>query len=225
MRRWLSDRGIGSEVILANRLGADVGRDLMRRRRGLPYGAGPGVVFPAYSHAGSLTYVQTRYLEPDATGRKYDNPASALGTNPRTAFIKTPKNTPDRPSLVLVTEGIPDGLIAAQAGFSVVSIMGSQAPDAVSVTGIANYADSSNSTVAIVADADTAGDQATATIAQHLNDAGSVPVIVDLPDGLDLNDWALRHTGWADELVDNILDPTLEPRTQPEPQQGVSREL
>ena len=223
MRGWLGDRGIGTDVIVANRLGADVGRDLMRRRRGLPYGAGPGVVFPAYSHNGALAYVQTRYLDPDVAGRKYDNPASALGVNPRVAFIKTPASTPGRPPFVLVTEGIPDGLIAAQAGFAVVSVMGSQAPDAVSITRIANYAEDLGSSVAVVVDADTAGSQAVEAISQHLTEAGASTTIVDLPDGLDLNDWALQHKGWADELADGLSDPS--PGPVPEFEAEARREL
>lgn len=201
MRQWLTDRGIGSGVIRANHVGADVGRDLMRRRKGLPYGDGPGVVFPAFDENGGLAYIQTRYFDSDRVGRKYDNPAAELGTNPRVAFIRTPHGTPDRPSVLLVTEGIPDGLIAAQAGFSAVSIMGSQTPDSVSVARIADYAENGGLDVALVVERDTAGSQAVHTMFSQLQGFGVTPQVIDLPGELDLNDLALQTPGWPDDLT------------------------
>src|SRR5687767_13333710 len=45
MRRWLAERGLGEEVLRANRVGADPGPTALDRPRGLPRG-GPAVVLP-----------------------------------------------------------------------------------------------------------------------------------------------------------------------------------
>lgn len=209
MREWLNARGINDDTIATNRLGADVGRQLMRRPRGLPYGAGTGVVFPAFDPNGEVSYVQTRYLDPDTAGRKYDNPASRLGTNPRVSFVR-PNQSESASGLLLVTEGIPDGLIAAQAGFGAVAIMGSQAPDALSATRVANHANALGATVVLAVDADPAGAQAVALLEGHLADAGASPTTVQLPAGLDLNDWALQEPGWADQIVQAISGPDVD---------------
>src|SRR4051812_33403670 len=58
---WLHARGFDDATIAANRLGADPGRQLMRRARGLPYGADVAAVLPALDIAGNVTYVQARY--------------------------------------------------------------------------------------------------------------------------------------------------------------------
>lgn len=206
MRQWLAARGIGPEVAQANQLGADVGRTMMRRRKGLPYGSGPGVVMPAFDENGKLAYLQTRYFDPDSAGRKYDNPAASLGANPRVAFIQTPTDTmsqdsPERPGVLLVTEGIPDGLIAAQAGFSAVAIMGSQTPDSMSVARIADHAETEGLDVALIVERDTAGTQAVHTMISQLQGFGVTPQVIDLPGELDLNEWALHEPGWAAELA------------------------
>ncbi len=219
-REWLARRGIGPDVIKANRIGFDPGRDRLRRDTGLPYGRGPGVVFPAFDSHGNLAYVQARYLDPDAAGRKYDNPAGVLGANPRTAFIRMSPEVMPRDGVVLVVEGIPDGLIAAQAGYTAVALLGSQAPDAVSATRIVEHTSVIGSTIVLAFDSDPAGRQGTDTLARHIHDLGVTPAVVDLPDGLDLNDWALQTPDWADELSsilevnhgislpDNQMEPT-----------------
>jgi hypothetical protein len=128
VRDWLENRGIGPDVARANHVGADPGRTRFHRRRGLPYGATIAATFPALDQAGTIRYVQARYLDPPDSGDKYDNPARNLGTNPRihwAARVGLP-----RPGLLVVTEGIPDALTAAQAGYTTAAILGSQAPDA-----------------------------------------------------------------------------------------------
>ena len=82
VRDWLHGRGFDDETIRANQLGGDPGRQLLRRRRGLPYGKVPAATFPALDPTGQVTYVQARYLDADAAGRKYDNPAAALAPTP-----------------------------------------------------------------------------------------------------------------------------------------------
>ena len=65
---------------------------LMRRRRGLPYGRPASPPCSPPSTRRRLRYVQARYLDP-GDGPKYDNPAAALGSNPRLAWTQ-----PDGPT-------------------------------------------------------------------------------------------------------------------------------
>ncbi|HRE02295.1 MAG TPA: CHC2 zinc finger domain-containing protein, partial [Ilumatobacteraceae bacterium] len=62
VREWLHARGIDDHTITANLIGADPGRTMMSRARGLPYGAQIAATFPVYGPGGNLTYVQARYL-------------------------------------------------------------------------------------------------------------------------------------------------------------------
>ena len=119
VRDWLANRGLGEEVLRANHVGADPGRRLLPRTRGLPHGRSIAAVFPAHDPAGNLRYLQTRYLDP-GDGPKYDNPASALGTNPRLAWT-TPVH-PTGQEVLIICEGIPDALTAAQAEPGVVQV-------------------------------------------------------------------------------------------------------
>ena len=68
---WLHGRGFGDDLLRANRIGCDPGRQMMQRQRGLAYGGSIGAVFPALNEQGDVHYVQTRYLEP-GDGPKYD---------------------------------------------------------------------------------------------------------------------------------------------------------
>ncbi len=126
MRRWLAERGLGEEVLRANRVGADPGPTALDRPRGLPRG-GPAVVLPVLGPDGEATYLQSRYLRPN--GHKYDNPSAALaGGLPRTAEVRLPRPPAD-PGLVVVSEGIPDALVAAQAGYRAAAVLGAGVPD------------------------------------------------------------------------------------------------
>src|SRR4051794_30310411 len=108
VRDWLHARGIEDDTIAANHLGADPGRTLLRRPRGLPYGAELAAVFPALDSAGNVVYAQARYLDTARTGRKYDNPAATLAPHPRLAYPAA--SGTDRQGVLLVCEGIPDAL-------------------------------------------------------------------------------------------------------------------
>lgn len=202
IRAWLHERGFDDETMSANRLGADPGRALMSRARGLPFGAGPAAVFPALDPLGAVVYVQARALRPDEVGRKYDNPAASIAPHPRLAF---PVTRTERAGVLLVCEGLPDALIAAQAGYRSVALLGAQTPDLSVATRIANHADRHDATVAIVTDPDPAGRHATTTLSAHLDQLGVNPLVVAPPDGYDLNDWALAEPSWHHTL-DRSLD-------------------
>ena len=126
MRRWLRARGFDEPIMRANRLGADPGPSHLDRAKGLPR-AGAAIVMPVLGPDDCPVYLQARYLRPN--GRRYDNPATDLvGSSPRFAEARLPGEAKSN-DLVLVCEGIPDALTAAQAGYRALGILGAALPD------------------------------------------------------------------------------------------------
>lgn len=198
VRAWLHQRGIDDATIRANHVGADPGRAMMRRIRGLPYGATPAATFPALGTDGTVRYVQARYLEP-GDGPKYDNPATALGTNPRVAWTRALTGA-TQPGVLVVCEGIPDALTAAQAGYRSAGILGSQAPDHRVAAQLATSADRHGERIVAIVDADSAGRAAGQHLADLLADHGHTLEVIEPPEGLDLNAWAQADDRWAAAL-------------------------
>ena len=195
VREWLHGRGFDDDLIRANHIGADPGRSMFRRAKGLPHGASIGAVFPALDPDGRIRYLQTRYLDP-GNGPKYDNPASSLGTNPRVAWTRSTAPV-DIPVLV-VCEGIPDALTAAGAGHRSVAVLGSQAPDQSVATRIAAQAEDHGLNVMAIIDNDDAGRSWGGRLQTLLADHDIALEIVEPPEtGLDLNAWANRDAQWA----------------------------
>lgn len=192
---WLHRRGFDNATIQANHLGADPGRTMLRRTRGLPRGTSVAATFPSLSPDGEVRYVQARYLNP-GNGPKYDNPAAALGTNPRLAWTQTPHGPPTT-GLLLICEGPPDALTAAQAGFRSVGILGSQAPDQRVAARLAAHADRNGDRLVAVIDADPAGRTAGDRLRSLATEHGQSLTIVEPPDGLDLNTWASQDQDWT----------------------------
>jgi DNA primase len=207
VREWLHSRGIDEFTITANLIGADPGRAMMRRGRGLPYGALAAATFPVYGPGGNLTYVQARYLDPDTAGRKYDNPAAALAPHPRLAFPITTGET--QPGVTLVCEGIPDALTAAQAGFRSVGLLGAQTPDEGVAARLAGHADNTATQLVLVCDPDAAGQRVAESLVPLLAECGHSAHVVTPPGGFDLNDWANRDAGWAAELRRTLDSPGM----------------
>ena len=195
VRDWLANRGIGPEVAHANHLGADPGRHRLYRRKGLPYGASIAATFPALDQAGNIRYVQARYLDPVEGADKYDNPSRRLGTNPRISWT-VPVGAP-RPGLLIVTEGIPDALTAAQAAYTTAAILGSQAPDATVAARLATRADRDGLVIVAVVDADPAGQMWGQRLGELLAEHDHPPTLIEPSVGNDLNDWAQRDPTWA----------------------------
>ena len=52
VREWLNGRGFSDELLKINHVGADPGRTMMFRQRGLPWGGSIGAVFPALDQQG-----------------------------------------------------------------------------------------------------------------------------------------------------------------------------
>jgi hypothetical protein len=198
VRDWLAARGLGSEVLQANGVGADPGRRMLPRVRGLPWGAGPAATFPALDQAGELRYVQTRYLEPGERG-KYDNPAAYMGTNPRMAWTKPVG--PRRDGVLVVCEGIPDALTAAQVGCTAVGVLGAQLPDGGVATRLVTRAEREGLTLVAVVDADDPGRQWGERLGELVKEQGMSLTVVEPPaEGLDLNAWAARDEQWTTAL-------------------------
>lgn len=203
VRAWLDERGLGAEVLAANRVGADPGRQLMARHRGLPSGHGFAATFPAFDSEGCLAYVQTRYLEPAPGGPKYENPARYLGANPKLAWTRP---TTDAPSNILVIcEGIPDALTATRAGLRSVALLGAHSADEHTAQRLAGHALCDGVQLVTVIDADATGRSAGQRLARHLHTHGVQLHIVEPPAaGLDLNDWARRDPTWTRTLTRTV---------------------
>lgn len=200
VREWLHGRGFTDELITANHIGADPGRRMMRRQRGLPYGNGVAAVFPALDPDGQIQYLQARYLDP-CDGPKYENPAAALGSNPRLAWTQTVG--PARPGLLVVCEGIPDALTAAGAGFQAVAVLGSQAPDQSVANRLAGFARLQGAELIAIVDNDPAGLAWGERLDMLLAGMESALRIVEPPQlGMDLNTWSAASPVWASSIVD-----------------------
>ena len=206
VREWLHRRGFDDEILRVNHVGADPGRRMMRRQHGLPYGTSIAAVFPALDPTGQIRYLQTRYLEP-GTGPKYDNPAAALGSNPRLAWTHTAHSP--RPGVLLVCEGIPDALTAAEAGYAAVGVLGSQAPDQSVAARLASHAERHELAIVAVIDNDPAGRSWGQRLGDLLTDHGHHLTVVQPPEqGLDLNAWALADRDWDRHIGMNGQTPT-----------------
>jgi DNA primase len=194
VRQWLHRRGITEATITANRVGVDPGRAMLMRRRGLPYGKAVAATFPALDPRGNVTYVQARYLDTDAVGRKYDNPSAQLAPHPRLAFAA---RTGQRSDLLVVCEGIPDALIASQAGYAAVGLLGAHAPDEAVAMQLAAHATDQGLDVALVRDPDDEGARVAQVLVPLLEREGVTPIVAVPPGGADLNDWALIDPDWG----------------------------
>ena len=196
---WLTqDRLLDFDVLRANRVGADPGPALLRRRRGLPR-SGLAAVLPAFDPDGGLTYVQARYFHPEAGG-KYGNPVAGLGTNPRLAWTHTP--APRRSDLLMVCEGIIDSLTAATAGLHAVAMLGATYPS----TGVADTIASQigSREVVVAFDGDDAGRTAARRLEHLLTTRNVEGRVWDLPDGADLNSLARTDPAWAESLTASL---------------------
>jgi DNA primase len=199
MLDYLHARGLHDDVLRANRVGADPGPRHLARARGLP-ARGPAVIFPVLDTHGPI-YLQARYLNPDqAGGRKYDNPASWVATNPRYAHVAAPAQ-PCKRAQVFICEGIPDALSVAQGGSQTVALLGVGLADQQLAEFI--HAHHSRVPVVIAFDADGRGIACTRKLAERLRRIGHHAVHeLQVPAGFkDLNDWAALEPEAFHELM------------------------
>lgn len=200
MRRWLSDRGLGDEVLRANRVGADPGPASLERVRGLPRG-GPAVVLPVLAADGTAMYLQSRYLQPRS--HKYDNPSAALaGPLPRAAEVRLP-HPPKDPGLVVVSEGIPDALVAAQAGYRAAAVLGAGVPDERTAAALVERFPIERLVIAF--DADDPGHAGAERLRELFGETGAVNRVATLEVpavASDLNGWQqAAGAGFGDQLA------------------------
>ena len=196
-RQFLFDREFDEAILRANLVGADPGRRYLPRPRGFPPGF-PGVVYPALDLGGEPVYFQTRYLDAERRISKYDNPHGRFAANPRMAWTRpvSPLRA-DRP--LLLCEGVPDALTAAQAGFPSVGMLGSMAPDEHIVTRLVAAIHTSPSLssreVVVVFDNDKAGHGGAQRVMGLLRSVGAAAHAMAPPiPGGDLGEWARMPT-------------------------------
>ena len=216
-RAWLAARGLHEPVLRANQVGADPGRRWLARRKGLPRGW-PAVVYPSLDRQGRVTYVQARYLEPVPGRSKYDNPAGPMATNPRLAWTR-PVGEP-RPGVVVICEGTADALIAAQAGFRSVGVLGAAYPDERIADRLVRVrevdAEIASATIVICFDADQPGRHGADRLINLLVDREVSAVSVTPPEGCDLTTWAATTPDWSRHLPATATPPTPQPTVTPQ---------
>ena len=202
-RRYLASRRLDADVLELNEVGYDPGRR-MRRARGLPW-RGEGIVLPTFDRDGNLTYVQTRYLDPDTTGRKYDNPSGRHAAKPHLSWPRTEAASGTE---LFVCEGMIDALTIAGLGRRSVALI--SAGDASAAEGLANHP----GRLVLLLDPDAAGTRAARCVEQHLAHHANLRVrAVDLP--TDVNDLAVADPKHLQRLLDHSTERRISttPRT------------
>lgn len=209
IRSWLHERRLDDDILIANRVGADPGRRFLPRPPGLPSGR-PAAIYPALDQTGNITYFQARFIDPHAAGQKYDNPSQHLATNPSLAWAQPVGATSPNGPLV-VTEGIPDALIAASAGMRAVGVLGSAAPSqqiARRLIDAIRRREDDKPSVVVCFDADQAGRTGAVRLAQLLDQHRIRVANIEPPDGMDITDWASASVDWTHQLVGAIAERT-----------------
>jgi DNA primase len=208
VRSWLRRRGLDDDVLAANRVGADPGPRFLARPAGLPH-RGSAAVFPALADTGRAIYLQARYLDPGRAGRKYDNPSEHLAVNPRVASLRAQNARDD---VLLVCEGIPDGLVAVQAGFRAAVVLGAGLPSPSIASELATLA--GDVPIVLAFDADTRGRAGTTRLAELLAGHARRVGVLEVPERHgDLNAWLIaRGPRYAVELGSHVAR-ALNPRS------------
>jgi hypothetical protein len=190
IRRWLTNvRGIPTDVLDANRIGADLGARRQERPDGMPRAL--GAVLPTIAQ-GEVTYAQIRVPHPDPGRPRYLNPTSDLAPNPRVTRMRP---VDCRRPEVIVTEGAIDALSAATAGYRAVGVLSAAYGDEAVAAALARL----RRPLVLALDADEAGKAASARLAALLEARGRTPVRLDIREG-DLNDAMRRSDHWPAHL-------------------------
>ena len=202
-RDWLHRRGLRDEVLRANRIGYDPGAHVTPRPRGLPRWR--GITVCSFDRAGELAYVQVRNLDGQAPS-KYSNPRPTHGTLPAVTF---PRGAPST-GLVVVSEGVFDGLIVAQAGHRSIALISTSSITTGDTSPAANEIRShaAGSPIVLALDGDAAGRSATTRLRTQL---GEVDVhVLRIPDNEDLSSLHARRkdpicpTATIDQQTPNV---------------------
>ncbi len=194
IRRWLTDvRGLPSDVLAENRIGADLGPRRQPRPEGMPRASGS--VLPAISR-GHVVYAQLRVPKPGPGRPRYLNPTTELATNPRVTRMRPAEC---RHPEVIVTEGCIDALSAAAGGYRAVAVLSAGYSDEATAVALARLPHP----LVLAFDSDDAGQSAARRLAALLESRLRPPVVVDIGSG-DLNDALLRSDDWATDLPSRV---------------------
>ncbi len=206
-RQWLHERGFHPQVLKDHRVGFDPGPAQLPRAQGLPR-RGPAIVWTVSDTHGPR-YVQARYLDPDATGRKYDNPAAWLATNPRYAEHE-PHHSPASRGVVVVCEGIPDALSVVQAGAPAVALLGAGLADRRAATWLHDHHPETPMVLAF--DADTRGQAGSRELGAWLEDLEHPTLDLPLPPDIDdVNAWLRADAHGLSAAIAALEPPTSLP--------------
>lgn len=190
LQRWLCDsRGLPRDVLVRNRVGADLGPRSQPRPDGMPRSA--GVVLPVVVERHAV-YAQLRVPHPKPDGPRYLNPTSGLATNPR---LSRARPAEVRHPEVVVTEGAIDALSAAAAGYRAVAVLSAAYGDEAVAVSLAKLPHP----LILAFDADDAGRTGASRLEALLEARQRPPVVLDLGRG-DLNE-AMRQSGdWPTQM-------------------------
>ena len=144
VRDWLHGRGFDEATIAPTCSAATPAASCCAANAASPTARCPRRRSRRSARPARSRFVQARYLDVDTAGRKYDNPAAALAPTRASRSPRPP--TPPRWPWLVVCEGMPDALTAAQAGYRAVGLLGAQAPDESVAARVASYAERHTST-------------------------------------------------------------------------------
>jgi hypothetical protein len=202
MRRWLTDmRGLPGDVLVENRVGADLGPRTQRRPEGMPRCM--GVVLPVI-YGGHAVYAQLRILSPPPDRPRYLNPTADLATNPR---LSRARPVEARHPEVVVTEGAIDALSAAAAGYRAVAVLSATYGDEAVAVALAKLPNP----LVIALDADAPGRAGADRLASLLEARQRPPVVLDLGTG-DLNDAMRSADDWPSQMK-HVVDSAISGRS------------
>jgi len=204
IRRWLSEeRGLPSEVLRVNLVGADLGPRRQPRPDGMCRTG--GAVLPVLEGP-QVVYAQVRVPRPRPDRPRYLNPASELAPNPRLARFRPPSVAHPE---VIVTEGAIDALSAASAGYRAVAVLSAGYPD----RNMAHALSRLPHRLVLAFDSDDAGRDGADRLATLLAAELRPIARLDLGQG-DLNDALRLAPDWRSDLADRVLQATAPARAR-----------
>ena len=225
-RDWLAARGLGDDVLRANRVGADPGRRFLPRPEGaarrLAGGRLPG------ADAG-----RRRHLPPGPLPRPAGRPRQVRqpGRPPRrqpSAGLDGARRPGPTGRAGRVRRAPPTRLVAAQAGFRTVGVLGAAYPDERVADGIAAArhpaAGLADTRVVVCFDDDPAGRAGGARLAELLRGREIAAVSVTPPNGLDVTSWAAVDPAWYAVLIPSTTHSAVGTTMPPRPT-AAGREL
>lgn len=195
-RAWLGERAIPERVWDQLGLGFDPGAKELARMRGLPR-AGPALTVPLPSPG--RPYLVARYLDPEAAGLRWAHP-TARHWGPAPPAVPLGPIRRGAPVVVL-TEGVSDGLAALAVGWPAVAALGaSRRP-----TEIASVVERwyPRSVVLVAGDGDDAGRRFSDSMLQSLQRGR----LLSIPAGRDLGELVRRDLAGTARWVERRLRP------------------